>query len=73
MNFIYLILGIIIGILLGIFLTSMIMVRWIFGTLKMMHDGDESYLFLDLDRYPKELSKYKYVIFKVDKNINSQE
>lgn len=38
----------------------------IVGTLLVLNDGEESYLFLDTDMKPEELVNRKEVIFKVE-------
>lgn len=36
------------------------------GTLLVINDGEETYLFLDTDKKPEEFTKYKEVVFKVE-------
>lgn len=42
------------------------------GTLIILNDGEEAYLFLDTDMKPEELANRKEVIFKVEKTPNQQ-
>lgn len=62
----FILIGVLIGIIIGTFMFAVSMVKATSGMLKMMYDGDESYLFLDLDKYPEEIMQKKYVVFKVE-------
>ena len=63
---IYLIAGILIGLPIGMFVFGSTMVRLIFGTIRTAYDEGRPYLFLDMDKYPDEMLKHKYVLFRVD-------
>ena len=66
----YFILAIIIAIVafcFGVFATVLVMKERKFGTLKMMESDDgDPYLYLDMDRHPELIGKYKFVVFLVD-------
>ena len=71
-------LGICIGLILGFIIGAVVVISLdynkLFGTIKMADSDDGPYLFLDLDKQPKEMSKYKFVWFRVDvKKISSQD
>lgn len=65
MNILYVIIYVIIGFIMGWFSLAFACQTLIFGTLKTAYDGDEPYLFLDMDKRPEELAKRKLVIFRV--------
>ena len=51
----------------GVFATAMVMKERHFGTLKMMESDDgDPYLYLDMDKRPELIGKYKFVVFLVD-------
>ena len=51
----------------GVFATELVMKERKFGTLKMMESDDgDPYLYLDMDRRPELIGKYKFVVFLVD-------
>ena len=65
------------GILIGLMVATFVWVNYIhymtFGTLLQAHDDGETYLFLDLDKPPEEIHKYKQVVLRVSpKDINTQ-
>lgn len=70
---IYFIVGIVLGFIIGsIFFASGFIKTYLAGELKSI-PGDEGkpYLFLDLDKRPDDIAKYRYVLFRVgfcDKN-----
>ena len=69
----YILIGILCGIISSMIVAIILAIKILtFGTLKMLYDGDEPYLFLDLDRYPQDIAKYKIVILKVDKDITQK-
>ena len=74
----YFILAIVIAIVafcFGVFATALVMKERKFGTLKMMESDDgDPYLYLDMDRRPELIGKYKFVVFLVDfKSCGSHE
>ena len=51
----------------GVFATALVMKERKFGTVKMMESDDgDPYLYLDMDRRPELIGKYKFVVFLVD-------
>lgn len=54
------------GIIIGIVLSAKYMDDRDFGTIKWAQSEDGPYLFLDMDRRPEEMQKYKYVVFRTD-------
>ncbi len=60
------ILMLIIGGLIGSVLSKMMLSPKNAGTLKVWHDGKESYLFLELDQSLHNVENSTYVTFKVD-------
>lgn len=61
-GFVILIIGIFVGVMVGKVYDK----RQAFGTIKWAQSEDGPYLFLDMDRRPEEMIKYKYVVFKTD-------
>ena len=56
----------IVGIFVGILVGVKYMDEREFGIIKWAQSEDGPYLFLDMDRRPEEMQKYKYVVFKTD-------
>lgn len=54
------------GIIIGIVISGKYMDDRDFGTIKWVQSEDGPYLFLDMDKRPEEMQKYKYVVFKTD-------
>ena len=70
----YLLAGIFIGVLITFCIMIAILNNMSCGMLKYAYDGEEKYLFLDLDKYPEDILRKKFVIFKVDsKSIGSHD
>lgn len=66
--------GIIIGCMVSLFICFLYSYDHTYGTLKQASDGEETYLFLDLDQPPEKIMDRNWVIFKVDgKKITSHE
>lgn len=67
---VYLILSAIVIFIFGIFAGFILSAKYMndrdFGTIKWAQSEDGPYLFLDMDRRPEEMQKYKYVVFKTD-------
>ena len=64
---IYFIIGLVLGFIIGaIFFVNGFLRIYLAGELKSI-PGDEGkpYLFLDLDKRPDDIAKYRYVLFKV--------
>ena len=61
--------GVLLGIFIGVFMMALGANKALFGTLKTAYDedGNNPYLFLDMDKEPEEIFSHNYVIFKVDK------
>lgn len=71
---IYLLSGIVIGAIISTFSFMCYIHKRTYGTLCQATDGEDTYLFLDLDKEPRYIMKTDKVVFKVNKNkITSHE
>jgi hypothetical protein len=59
--------GVLIGLPIGMFVFGSAMSRLIFGTIKWVREeGEDPYLFLDMDKRPELMADHKYVLFRTD-------
>ena len=59
--------GFVIGLIVGLILAAVADEKRTFGTIKWVKpDGEDPYLFLDMDRKPDLMKEHKYVMFKTD-------
>lgn len=64
---IYMAAGVLIGLPIGMFVFGSAMSRLIFGTIKWVREeGEDPYLFLDMDKRPELMADHKYVLFRTD-------
>lgn len=64
---IYMVAGVLIGIPIGMWIFGSAMSRLIFGTIKWVREeGEDPYLFLDMDKRPELMVDHKYVLFRTD-------
>ena len=64
------VLGLAIGIFIGMFMFAFYMVSITYGQLRIAdaNDGDDPYLYLELDKKPTDITDRKYVVFRVNPN-----
>lgn len=63
---IFAIVGFLIGFMVSLAITTFYVRDHTYGTLKQATDGEETYLFLDLDKPPEKIMQEEWVFFKVD-------
>lgn len=57
----------VLGVIVGFILQSTLMAKHIKGNLRIKSDGEESYLFVELNSTVDKLANHKVVTFKVNK------